>query len=264
MECQYCKNVFKNNASLKTHQKNAKYCIELQDSEKVSLFNCESCDKKFGKLANLKQHLNVCKKKSNDIAIELENIKKELDKYKILYEKSEQQNEKLEQTIKELQDKLENIAVKAVSRSTTTHNTVTNLNLGIFDKSAEEIKRIVDEKYDRSYLIQGQKGVAVFTQKHVLTTVDGKTPIYIITDRSRGNGKYKISDDEVVTDNGMIGLTKKVHPSIKSKAVFITSTHPNPLEDEELMAGYHEVFEMDLDNSVFRNCLVKEIAGDKV
>lgn len=62
-----------------------------------------------------------------------------------------------------------------------------------------------------------------------------------------------------MTDNGMIGLTNKVYPSIKSKAVFITSTHPNPLDDEELMTGYHEVFEMDQDNSVFRNCLIKEI-----
>jgi len=37
------------------------------------------------------------------------------------------------------------------------------------------------------------------------------------------------------------------------------SRDPNPFDDEELMAGYHEVFEMDQDNSIFRNCLVKKI-----
>ena len=30
MECQYCKNVFKTNSSLKTHQLKAKYCLKLR------------------------------------------------------------------------------------------------------------------------------------------------------------------------------------------------------------------------------------------
>ena len=145
------------------------------------------------------------------------------------------------------------IAVKKPTSSTTTNN----LNLGVFNKSSADIKRIVDENYDRTYLVQGQKGVAKFTHKHVLTNDHEKPPIYVITDRSRGNGKYKISETEVVTDTGMSGLTKKVHPSIKSKAVFITSTSANPLEDEEMMAGYHEVFEMDQDNGIFRTHLAE-------
>ena len=132
----------------------------------------------------------------------------------------------------------------------------------MFNKSAEDIKRIVDENYDRTYLVQGQKGVAKFTHKHVLTNETDKPPIYVITDRSRGNGKYKISDTETVTDTGMVGLTKKVHPSIKSKAVFITSTAADPLEDEEMMAGYHEVFEMYQDNAIFRTHLSQILTNE--
>jgi hypothetical protein len=59
----------------------------------------------------------------------------------------------------------------------------------------------------------------------------------------------------------MVGLTKKVHPSIKSKAVFITSTATDTLEDEDLMAGYHEVFEMDQDNAIFRTHLSHILAN---
>ena len=93
----------------------------------------------------------------------------------------------------------------------------------------------------------------------MLDTEENTPPIYVITDRARGNGKYKLSNNEVVIDTGMTGLIQKVHPSIKKKAIHITSTSHSPFEDDELMAGYNEVFELDENNSIFRQQLAELI-----
>jgi hypothetical protein len=257
MDCQYCHNTFKNVYTLKTHQTKTKYCLQIQGKTKIKgSYICEHCQKDFTLKSSLNDHYNSCKANSKYVKIYKEKCTS-LEKDVEILKKQLEDALRREQELREDYTKLATLSAK---RSTTTNNTTNNLNMGVFDKSAADIKRIVDEKYDRAYLIQGQKGVAIFTNKHVINHGVGKPPIYVITDRSRGNGKYKISEDEVVTDTGMTGLTKKVYPSIKNKAVFITSTHPNPIEDEEMMSGYHEVFEMDIDNSSFRNCLVKEIS----
>jgi Skp family chaperone for outer membrane proteins len=260
MDCQYCHNTFKSAYILKTHQEKAKYCLKLQGKKPDSGFVCEFCETTFNRKYILQNHHTVCKAHNNTLLTKIKDMEKLCTKYMSDNDSLEKQLEDALRREQELREDFNKLATVSAKRSTTTNNTTNNLNMGVFDKSAADIKRIVDEKYDRAYLIQGQKGVAIFTNKHVLNHDVGKPPIYVITDRSRGNGKYKISEDEVVTDTGMNGLTKKVYPSIKSKAVFITSTHPNPIEDEEMMSGYHEVFEMDIDNSSFRNCLVKEIS----
>jgi len=57
----------------------------------------------------------------------------------------------------------------------------------------------------------------------------------------RGNGNYKVSDTEVVTDIGMLVFIKKVHPSIKKKALNIAAVE-NGYGNEKLFDGYQEVF----------------------
>lgn len=253
MECQYCHKTFKNVYTLKTHQTKTKYCLKIQGKNTEGTYNCGYCNKNFTLQSSLTEHNNVCKantpyvKKYRNMCTKL---KKELEVTKRELEVSLCREQELREDYAKL---------AAISAKKPTTNTTNNLNIGVFNKTSTDIKRIVDEKYDRTYLVQGQKGVAVFTHKHVLSDNPDEPPIYVITDRSRGNGKYKISNGEVVTDIGMTGLINKVHPSIKSKAVFITSTHPNPMDDDEMMAGYHEVFEMDSENSIFRNCLIKEM-----
>jgi len=256
MNCQYCRNTFKTAYTLKTHQTKAKYCLKLQGKENSnSEFKCGFCHTSFTRKFVLKNHYEVCKANNKHTR----NAMTELEKAKIVIVTLKKRVEELENDKRELREDYANLAAISAKRSTITNNTTNNLNLGVFDKSQADIKRIVDENYDRTYLIQGQRGVARFTHKHVLNKDPSEPPIYVITDRSRGNGKYKISDTEVVTDIGMFGLTKKVYPSIKRKAVFITSSEANPMDDDELMAGYHEVFEMDQDNAVFRTHLTEII-----
>ena len=210
MECQYCKTILQSKYSLISHQTKTKYCLKLQgkDDEKGN-FICQGCDKDFNQKIHLSNHEKICEycipkvmELSKKIKI-LENEKKIL-----LQEKK--------QWIQEKKDLIEILAKNP--RKTTTIN---NINLSVFNKSENDIKQLVDDNYNKEYLIEGQKGVARFTHSHVLKTESNQMPMYEITDKTRGNGKYKLSNSEVVIDNGMQGLTKKIHPSIKNKAINI-------------------------------------------
>ena len=70
------------------------------------------------------------------------------------------------------------------------------------------------------------------------------------------HAKYRSSNSEVVIDNGMQGLTKKLHPSLKNKAINIAISE-DAMNNSEVYDGYQEVFKMDEDNSVFRNEMVR-------
>ena len=251
MECKYCNNTFKTKSSLNIHQRKTKYCLKIQGKLNSGDYKC-LCGKMFVRKHHLVSHQESCQIVSTP---ELRNLREE---NKVL----KKQLEDALRREKELREDYAKLAAISARKSTTvTNNSTTNnntLNLGVFDKSADDIKKIVDEKYDRDYLVQGQLGVARFTHKHVLEGEDKENPpVYLITDKNRGNGKYKISDTEVVSDPNMNGLTKRVHPSIKSKAIYITSTHPNPLSDEDMMNGYREVYEMGENNTIFRKGMIK-------
>ncbi len=153
-----------------------------------------------------------------------------------------------------IQEKKELIEILAKNPRKTT--TINNINLSVFNKSENDIKQLVEDNYNKEYLIEGQKGVARFTHSHVLKTEPNEMPMYAITDKTRGNGKYKSSKSEVVIDNGMQGLTKNIHPSIKNKAINIALVE-NAMNNSEIYQGYQEVFNMNDDNSVFRKEMIR-------
>ena len=75
--------------------------------------------------------------------------------------------------------------------------------------------------------------------------------MYTLADKSRGNGKYKKSENEVVTDTGMTGLTNCVYPSLRAKAIKMVVENVDEY-DEMLVTGMQEVVRTDQDNSEFR------------
>ena len=237
MECQYCKKILQNKYSLNSHQAKTKYCLKLQgkDNEKGN-FICRGCNKDFNRKLHLDNHINICE------SYKPENLLKRIE---IL------ENEK-KVLIQEKKDLIEIIA-KNPRKTTTINNTI---NLSVFNKSENDIKQLVEDNYNKDYLIEGQKGVARFTHSHVLKTKPDEMPMYEITDKTRGNGKYKSSNSEVVIDNGMQGLTKKIHPSIKNKAINIALIE-DAMNNREIYEGYQEVFNMNDDNSVFRKEMIR-------
>jgi hypothetical protein len=234
-----------------SHQTKTKYCLTLQGKEKKGLFVCQGCDKDFNQKIHLSNHEKICVyciPKVKELSKKIEMLEKE--KNILIQEKKEWLQEKKE-WLQEKKDLIEIIAKNP--RKTTTIN---NINLSVFNKSEKDIKQLVEDNYNKEYLIEGQKGVARFTHSHVLKTEPNEMPMYEITDKTRGNGKYKSSKSEVVIDNGMQGLTKKIHPSIKNKAINIALVE-DAMNNREIYQGYQEVFNMNDDNSVFRKEMVR-------
>jgi hypothetical protein len=115
MDCVFCKNKFSCNPSLKHHQKTAKYCLKLQ-GVKTKKYVCESCSKDVSTKHRLFTHYQSCDKyKKSQYSLKFNYEKQHLlDKISQLEKQIDTQNKHIEK----LEDKLENIAIKAVQRPT--------------------------------------------------------------------------------------------------------------------------------------------------
>lgn len=249
MECEYCKKILQTKSSLNSHQLKTKYCLKLQGKETKGTFECGFCKKTYTKKDHLQEHLKVCIGNS----VHVQELKQELLDSKQEIALLKQKIEILEKDKESWINQSHTLAKNPRKTTTNIHNT---LNLSVFNKTEADIKQLVEDNYNKEYLIEGQRGVARFTHSHVLKTEPNQMPIYTITDKTRGHGKYKPSNTEVVIDNGMQGLTKKIHPSIKEKAINI-AIKEDAMRNQDIYDGYQEVFKMDDDNSVFREELVR-------
>jgi hypothetical protein len=217
MECTHCKKNFTNKSTLTRHQKTAKFCIKLQKEteikenemrenerriEKTLRFICCACGRKLSSKQCLKGHLLVCEEYK---LIKDEEIKK------ITLEK-DAQIEKLDKQVSVLQDKLENIAVKAISRptNTTTNKTQINNNFNLTPISDERFIESVS-KLTLEYLLRGPQGYAQFALDHPL-----KDSV-ICSDYARRKVEYKEEDGTVKIDPEMTFLSSKFFQSIKTK-----------------------------------------------
>lgn len=117
MECEHCHNKFRNNSILKQHQKTAKYCLSIQNKNGttvLSLYNCKFCEKSLSQKIDLDRHYLSCKKKSeynirNEYETQINNLLTKLtEKDEIITE--------LKLQVERLTDKIENIAINAVTR----------------------------------------------------------------------------------------------------------------------------------------------------
>ena len=167
MECIHCKKNFVNKASLTRHQKTAKFCIKIQDGkEKPSQFICIGCSKKLSSKQCLKGHHLICNKyklKNNENEL-LHMLKSKEDEIQKINSEKDAQIEKLDKQVSALQDKLENIAIKSVSRPTTTNNNTTiNLAPITDQRFIESVSKLTLE-----YLLKGPQGYAQFALDHPL------------------------------------------------------------------------------------------------
>ena len=113
MECNYCKKTFSSKSNLNKHQATAKYCIEIRfikkkTKHKPKKFECNLCDKIYKSKQSLQNHIS-------------KNHEKEMELEKIITVLKKQLKEK-DLMIEKLQDRLENIAIKASTKPTTINN----------------------------------------------------------------------------------------------------------------------------------------------
>ncbi|HJN75288.1 MAG TPA: C2H2-type zinc finger protein, partial [Myxococcota bacterium] len=219
MECKYCKNNFSSKYSLRYHQKTAKYCIKIQ-GKRTNAFRCDFCKKTLSTKQNLMIHQSICSHYNKY----LNNQKWEEEKKMLMKEyelRLQTTNSKIrdlqdqlinkDETIKELQDKLENIALKAVSRPTNmTKNTQINY-INQLKPVTDEILLDNAQYLSIDHIMKGPKGYAQYALEYPLKDR------LLCVDYSRRKVKFKDKDGNVITDPEMTGLATKFFNSIKDK-----------------------------------------------
>jgi hypothetical protein len=275
LECEFCTKTFSSISNLRYHKKTNKACQIIQNKDKdeieLSLMECEFCSKKFTK-QTIKIHYTRCKKKSNE---EIKRILHEKDEEikRILYEKHEEikkkdeENKKLQIRIVELeaenkiylQDR-EVVQKLALQPKTTTNNdNRIKINNNFFD-NPERIKQMINEKLNKEYICDGQKGVAQFACNNLLKDENGNMN-YICSDPSRHIFKFQNSEGNIEKDVKAIKLTNMLieagitHKTLSVAPSLWTEEDGNINSNKfQTYAPYtSEITAMQLDNSVFRN-----------
>lgn len=207
MNCEFCSNEFVSTTSLKHHQRTAKYCLKIQ-GKKSKLYVCEYCNKDVSTKNRLYTHYQTCDKyKAQNISNQ---YKEEINHLHETIEQKEQTIQDQKKQIKELQDKLENIAIKAVQRPTTRNTQINNY--------IQQLKPVTDEHLLDSvpnltidHIIKGPEGYAEYALEYPLKDR------MVCSDYSRRKIKFKDKDGKVITDPEMNTLAVKFFESINDK-----------------------------------------------
>jgi hypothetical protein len=253
------------------HQKTAKFCLIKQKKQII----CGSCNNISYSQNDFENHQNNCITFLKSKIKELNDENKDIVYYqnkiefceKQLIEKNEQLIEKDNQ-IKHLQEQIVSITKTAVSKPTTTNNNNINnkiLNMSILNLDSENVKSIINDKYNLDVISEGQKGVAKFATNFLLKDSDGNLN-YVCTDASRKIFKYKNNAGElekdmnaqrltdILTDNGIFNTTSQ-----------ITKDHwtndDGSIDDDKFSKLFSKTLEINSlkeDNTIFKNELIAQ------
>jgi hypothetical protein len=237
MKCEFCGNEFSNKTSLNSHQKTAKYCLELRN-EQVTLYSCEHCKKGFTKPFHLQRHQEICKTIDTNTLLNLQSIKQEnieLKNQHIIYKKEIEnkdmiiQQQKLiieEQKLaikefqddqrkqnKDLTDRIQSLAEKAISKPSTVNKNITTTNQVINNMmpiTDEHLQEHV-QNLNPLHVQNGASGYAKYALEYPLKDM------IVCTDFQRRSCKYKDENGNVVTDPEMTKITKRLFSAIKDR-----------------------------------------------
>jgi hypothetical protein len=229
--CEYCDTSFTNKSNLSFHKKNAKYCLSKRDQPLPTTYTCKACGKILTTSQRLGAHVKSCSKHTitpfqekiqlleSSLDENIENFHRSLLDQKMMYEsKLAEQKEEYEIKINNLQDKLENVAIKAASRSTTT-NKVSNF-IQNMAPLTEQVLRENLHQLTIEHIKKGAEGYAQYALEFPL-----KDRVACV-DYSRKKIKFKDHDGNTITDPEMSFLTQKFFKSIKerNKELFVECT----------------------------------------
>jgi len=124
--CQFCGNTFCSRISLLGHQKKTRYCLEKQ-GKLPHFIKCKNCEKTFQSKQRLAEHEEKCNiyNKVEELNKKIRDQKEIITKLStILREREDHLREQIkgyQAQIRDLTSKLENVAIKGVTKSTNTN-----------------------------------------------------------------------------------------------------------------------------------------------
>jgi hypothetical protein len=212
MKCTYCQNTFSNKQNLKHHQKTTKYCLDIQGKINDT-FKCIYCSKILSTQYHLNIHLTSCVEYK--LSIKLKDYE---TKIYILEETIKDQKKHIDK----LEDKLENIALKAVSKPTTSITNMVNY--------IEKLEPLDDHHFAEAashltleHIKKGAEGYAEYALMHPLKDR------LVCVDYARRKVKFKNKDGIVITDPEMNTLTTKFFDSIWNQNRKLTALYGQEL-----------------------------------
>ena len=271
-KCEYCLKTYTTKDSLTTHYNSCKEKKELIDiREKQTRQNQQN------ELENIKTEINNLKETHNK---EIEKYKKTIEKYKKTIEKYKKEVEtyKKEIEIEKLKEELYDVKgqLKVLESNknviydmakqpkiTNTNNKILSIQSSLDFNNTEQVKKIIDEKYDKKYLFQGQKGVAQFAVDYILKDDNGQLK-YVCTDPSRQIFKYKDSEGFIKKDVEAKKLTgflvnSGIHEKTHDVAIDFWTDENGSIDGEKcstLLEPAQSVKNIEKDNSAFKKELV--------
>jgi hypothetical protein len=238
MQCEYCEKVLSTLSSLKNHQKTVKYCLAKQNKQLIKEHICCFCDTVFSVKSSLNNHLRICKsntplvqekvqllEEKDRVIAEKDRLIAEKDKFieqqKIII-KEFQHEQRLQ--IKDLQDRLQFMAEKAIDKpSTVNQHTTTQIINNLLPITTEHLNDQV-QYLTIDHVKHGAVGYAKYALEHPLKDR------LVCTDTSRKKGKYKDSDGNIVSDPEMTSITKKLFLAIKERNSELITEYANDLK----------------------------------
>ena len=161
MKCDHCNSNFSSLSSLNNHIKTAKYCIEKRGEPTVNIFNCLKCSKSFSSKRWLLSHESKCGET-------IETLLVKVNKYEHSIKYLEKEVEYKNIHIKELEKQIQEIALKAVSRPTTTNKTQIN-------NFIQQLQPVTEDKLKESvgnltidHIKKGPEGYAQYALEYPL------------------------------------------------------------------------------------------------
>jgi len=264
--CQFCDISVKDKYSLKNHLVRNKKCLKIRGLTLNTNFICKGCENTYSSNANLVIHIETCKEyiilkvreeckveydkqiqeKNNEIDKLLLDTKSEyctqINKLKEQLKEKNSEHENLKKSsdkaIQTLQKMLENIAIKAVDKPTTTNTTINNIRNSFSDKyfvediKEEDIKRKCQSYLTEQVLLDGQRGIAKMCTEHIINTKD-KKKLLISTDPSRNKFRYMDKNGNMKDDIEARTFIEKVSKPIKEIAGIVFDNVLSDIKDEQ-------------------------------
>lgn len=287
--CEYCNKNFSSKSNLLYHINKTKRCIENRNIEIINdekIFKCNYCDKTLSSKNRLECHKEICvgikfQNKLDELVNNLEIYKVTINEKDTLIEQQRLQILEQKDMIKNLQDRLQHICEKAVSKPTTVNNnnksdnhSITNTynHLQPVNLSHDYLYQVLDKNLKLEHIYQGQIGLANVVAQKLLTDESGR-PIAFCNDKSRQVIKYKNEDGEIVKDSRAYNLVSSIAPiaeeiAFKRKKEFESIYYPKDKErkieevdeDEEEYFGFEDEDDEDYQDFLRR---MEEIKKEK-